>query len=66
MITETISGDRVFRKSDNNVLIRKIGTDETYSEADDFSNEWRVAHGLSAFAYEETDQPIAESEPVEE
>lgn len=66
MITETISGDRVFRKSDNNVLIRKIGTNETYGEADDFSNVWRVAHGLSAFVYVETDQPIAESEPVEE
>lgn len=36
--------------SDNNVLIRKVGTNETYSEAIDVEG--------SPFEYEETDIPI--------
>ena len=55
MITETISGDRVFRKSDNNVYIKKIGTDEKYAIAEDYTNEWRIRHGLSVFNYIETE-----------
>lgn len=40
--------------SDNGVYIRKIGTDEEYSEAIDVENSW--------FVYEETDRPIEHEE----
>lgn len=40
--------------SDNGVYIRKIGTDEEYSEAIDVENSW--------FVYEETDRPIEQEE----
>lgn len=48
-------GVRLFKSySDKNVYIRKIGTDEEYSEAIDVEDAW--------FFYEETDRPIEQEE----
>ena len=48
-------GVRLFKSySDNGVYIRKIGTDEEYSEAIDVENSW--------FFYEETNRPIEQEE----
>ena len=63
-IIETINGNRVIRKSDNNFLLQKVGTNEKYVEPDDYTNEWRVAHGLSALSYVETDEIIVTEEPI--
>ena len=40
--------------SDENFMIRKVGTDEIYGEAIDVEN--------SGFTYEETEMPIEETE----
>lgn len=61
-IIETINGNRVIRKSDNNFLLQKVGTDEKYAIAEDYTNEWRIRHGLSVFNYIETEVEI----PTEE
>ena len=44
--------------SDANMLIRKVGTEEIYSEAIDVET--------APFTYEETDMPIEPTEPIEE
>jgi hypothetical protein len=44
--------------SDKEVYIRKIGTDEEYSEAIDIEG--------ASYEYEETDRPIEKEEPLEE
>ena len=52
-------GVRLFKSySDKKVYIRKIGTDEEYSEAIDVENSW--------FFYEETDRPIEENNVSED
>lgn len=43
--------------SDANVYIRKVGTDEEYTEAIDIEG--------APFTYEETDKPIETSEVIE-
>ena len=58
IIQEQIGNDLVKTYSDKGVMIRKIGTDEIYSEAIDpkkFNRE-----------YEETDIPIEQHEKLEE
>ena len=49
--TQRIDGVNLFRTySDNNKYIRKVGTEEVYSEAIDVEN--------SGYTYEETDKEI--------
>ena len=58
IIQEQIENDLVKTYSDNGMMIRKIGTDELYSEAIDpkrFNRE-----------YEETDIPIEQHDELEE
>ena len=58
IIQEQIGNDLVKTYSDKGVMIRKIGTDELYSEAIDpqkFNRE-----------YEETDIPIEQHEEIDE
>ena len=58
IIQEQIENDLVKTYSDNGVMIRKIGTEELYSEAIDpkrFNRE-----------YEETDIPIEQHDELEE
>ena len=58
IIQEQIGNDLVKTYSDNGMMIRKIGTDELYSEAIDpkrFNRE-----------YEETDIPIEQHDELEE
>lgn len=55
---ERIDGIKLYRSySDKNVYIRKVGTEEEYSEAIDVEN--------APYTYEETDKPI-EEETVDE
>lgn len=52
-------GVRLFKSySDQNLYIRKVGTDEIYSEAVDVEN--------APFVYEETYKPIETDDPTEE
>ena len=58
IVQEQIENDLVKTYSDNGMMIRKIGTDELYSEAIDpkkFNRE-----------YEETDIPIEQHDELEE
>ena len=48
--------DLYLTRSDNDVCIRKVGTDEIYDEAIDVET--------SQFVYEETDIPIQEQEEL--
>ena len=58
IIQEQIGNDLVKTYSDNGMMIRKIGTDELYSEAIDPKNFNRE--------YEETDIPIEQHEEIDE
>ena len=58
IIQEQIGNDLVKTYSDNGMMIRKIGTDELYSEAIDPKRFNRK--------YEETDIPIEQHDELEE
>lgn len=55
---ERIDGVKLYRSySDKNVYIRKVGTEEEYSEAIDVEN--------APYTYEETDKPIEEEKEID-
>lgn len=56
IVEEIFDTNHVRRYSDNNVKIKNENTGEVYDKAEDWTNEWLIAHGYKALSYIETEQ----------